>query len=55
MGLGKKKDDGTGGLLGRLNVEPWEREALTEIQPLRDTAPLPSDLNDLGAGGQDAK
>jgi hypothetical protein len=59
MGWGKKKDDGTGPVLGRLKVEPWEREPLTEIEPLRDNAALPSDLDDRGAvkgaGVQDTK
>ena len=49
MGFGKKRDDtGTGGLLGKLKAMPWEREALTVIQPLPDNAALPSDLHDRG-------
>lgn len=48
MGWGKKSDDGTGDLLGKLNVLPWEREPLTEIQPLRDSATRSSDLDDPG-------
>ena len=59
MGWGKKKDDGTMGLLGYLKKQPWEREALTEIQPLPDNAALPPDLDDRGtikcAGVQDTK
>lgn len=47
MGFGKKKQDAAQ-ILGRLSVEPWEREPLTEIQPLRDNAALPSDLDDRG-------
>jgi hypothetical protein len=46
MGAGKKKDDAI--VLGRLNVMPWEREPLTEIKPLRDSAALQSDLDDRG-------
>jgi hypothetical protein len=48
MGWGKKKDDGTGPILGTLRVLPWEREPLTEIKPLRESAALQSDLDDRG-------
>lgn len=46
MGWGKKSDDGTGNLLGKLNVLPWEREPLTEVQPLNKRAALPTELYD---------
>jgi hypothetical protein len=45
MGFGKKKEDGV--KLGFLKAMPWEREPLTEVQPLRDVAP-PSGLDDRG-------
>ena len=58
MGFGKKKKDAAE-ILGRLSVMPWEREPLTEIQPFRDNAALPSDLDDRGtvksAGVQDTE
>lgn len=53
MGTGSKKDDSV--ILGRLKVMPWEREPLTEIQPLRDNAPLPSDSGLRRTGFQGAR
>jgi hypothetical protein len=56
MGFGKGKKDDI--VLGRLKVEPWEREPLTEIQPLRGNAAPPSELSEgtvKGAGEQDTK
>ncbi len=47
MGAGKKKDDAVIPT-GRLKVMAWERESLTEIQPLKDEPALPSDLDDRG-------
>ena len=45
MGFGKKKEDAAV-ILGYLKPMPWEREALTEVQPWQDNAAPPSELND---------
>jgi len=46
MGWGKKRDDGMLGQLGYLKAMPWEREPLTEIQPLAEKADRSSDVDD---------
>jgi hypothetical protein len=45
MGFGKKKTDAAQ-VLGRLSVEPWEQEPLTEVEPLRDGTAPPSGRDD---------
>ena len=56
MGFGKKKEDAAVAL-GYLRAMPWEREPLTEVQPLRDNAPSALDLDNRrtlkGASEQD--
>lgn len=58
MGMGKKKWDAVVPT-GHLKVMAWEREPLTEVQPLSDEGEPPSDLDDRralkGNGQQDKK
>lgn len=46
MGWGRRSDDGTGNVLGKLNKLPWEGEPLTEILPIEKSAALPAALDD---------